>query len=67
MGDPVEEGCGHLSVTEDLRPLTEGQVGLLEIEGGAATKLFDFFRTITVGSRADRGLADVVLSSERRG
>ena len=27
MGDPVQQGRGHLTVPEDLRPFAEGQVG----------------------------------------
>ena len=27
MSNPVEKGCSHLAVAEDLWPFTEGQVG----------------------------------------
>ena len=45
MGESVEQGRGHLRITEYLRPLSEGQVGgddergpLVEIIGSPETK-----------------------------
>ena len=38
MCEPVEQGCGHLGITEDAGPFTEAQVGG-DDDAGALVKL----------------------------
>ena len=63
MGEAVEQGCGHLGITEDRGPFTEAQIGG-DHDAGAHVKFAQQMEEQGAARGAERQIAQFVEDHE---